>query len=65
MPDQRDDKQPGAEPDLDEKIVELDPNSEEANRLRRRLLLRRFWQSATGFWRGGPAGLDAVGRRSC
>jgi vitamin B12/bleomycin/antimicrobial peptide transport system ATP-binding/permease protein len=51
MTDQRDDKQPEAEPDLDVTIVELDPQSAAGNRLRRRLLLRRFWQSATGFWR--------------
>ena len=53
MPDQRDDKQPDAEPDLDVTIVELDPQSKAGKKLRRRLLLRRFWQSATGFWRSG------------
>jgi putative ATP-binding cassette transporter len=41
-------------PDIDEMIVDIDPHSEEGKRLRRRLLLRRFWQSAAGFW--GPHG---------
>src|SRR5690349_1486291 len=36
--------------DLNEVIVELDPQVESANKVRRRLLLRRFWQSAFGFW---------------
>jgi vitamin B12/bleomycin/antimicrobial peptide transport system ATP-binding/permease protein len=36
--------------DLNEVIVELDPQDESANKVRRRLLLRRFWQSAFGFW---------------
>jgi putative ATP-binding cassette transporter len=43
---------PPDEQDINETIVELDPNSEEGKKLRRRLLLRRFWRSATGFWRG-------------
>ncbi len=38
-------------PDLDERIVELDPGVAASDRLRRRLLLRRFWSSATSFWR--------------
>ncbi len=37
--------------DTDEAIVELDPASKAGDLLRRRLLLRRFWQSAAGFWR--------------
>jgi putative ATP-binding cassette transporter len=37
--------------DLDQRIVELDPDVAGSERLRRRLLLRRFWSSATGFWR--------------
>jgi vitamin B12/bleomycin/antimicrobial peptide transport system ATP-binding/permease protein len=45
-------------PDVDETIVSLDPDSGITDQLRRRLLLRRFWQSAAGFW--GAAG----GRRS-
>jgi putative ATP-binding cassette transporter len=45
-------------PDVDVTIVSLDPDSGITERLRRRLLLRRFWQSAAGFW--GVAG----GRRS-
>jgi vitamin B12/bleomycin/antimicrobial peptide transport system ATP-binding/permease protein len=45
-------------PDVDETIVSLDPDSGITERLRRRLLLRRFWQGAAGFW--GTAG----GRRS-
>jgi vitamin B12/bleomycin/antimicrobial peptide transport system ATP-binding/permease protein len=36
--------------DLNDVIVDLDPQDESANKLRRRLLLRRFWQSAFGFW---------------
>ena len=39
--------------DADEAIADLDPGDEEANRRRRRLLLRRFWKSALGFWRRG------------
>ena len=46
-------------PDADETIVvSLDPESGISDQLRRRLLLRRFWQGAKGFW--GAAG----GRRS-
>jgi vitamin B12/bleomycin/antimicrobial peptide transport system ATP-binding/permease protein len=41
-------------PDEDETIVSLDPDSGITDQLRRRLLLRRFWQSAAGFW--GAAG---------
>jgi vitamin B12/bleomycin/antimicrobial peptide transport system ATP-binding/permease protein len=41
--------------DVDETIVvSLDPDSGISDQLRRRLLLRRFWQSAAGFW--GAAG---------
>src|SRR5262245_42831957 len=36
--------------DLNEAIVELDPQDESSNKIKRRLLLRRFWQSAFGFW---------------
>src|SRR3954470_10424617 len=36
--------------DLNEVIVDLDPNDENSNKVKRRLLLRRFWQSAFGFW---------------
>ena len=36
--------------DLNEVIVELDPQDESSNKIKRRLLLRRFWQSAFGFW---------------
>ena len=53
MPDQREDKQPDLAPDLDQTIVDLDPHERGWKRLRRRLLLRRFWQSAAGFWRSG------------
>jgi vitamin B12/bleomycin/antimicrobial peptide transport system ATP-binding/permease protein len=38
--------------DLDEVIVDLDADSETSKKVRGRLVLRRFWQSATGFWRG-------------
>src|SRR5437879_3893795 len=37
-------------PELNEVIVDLDPSDETSNKLRRRLLLRRFWQSARSFW---------------
>jgi hypothetical protein len=38
--------------DLDEVIVDLDADSERSKKLRGRLLLRRFWQSAASFWHG-------------
>jgi vitamin B12/bleomycin/antimicrobial peptide transport system ATP-binding/permease protein len=38
--------------DLDEVIVDLDAGNERSKKLRGRLLLRRFWQSAAGFWHG-------------
>ncbi len=38
--------------DMDETIVSLDPDSGISGKVRRRLLLRRFWQSASGFWAG-------------
>ena len=42
-------------PEVDEAIVNLDPKNDETNRLRRRLLLRRFWKSALRFFgAGGP-----------
>jgi putative ATP-binding cassette transporter len=47
-------KQQGAPPspaaELDETIISLDPESGLTDKRRRRLLLRRFWQSAGGFW---------------
>ena len=39
-------------PDTIETVVSLDPDSGLSNKKRRRLLLRRFWQSAGGFWSG-------------
>jgi hypothetical protein len=39
--------------DIETKIADL-PADEASNRLRRRLLLARFWRSARGFW--GPPG---------
>ena len=36
--------------DLNEEIVDLDPSEKGSQKLKRRLLLRRFWQSAFGFW---------------
>ena len=39
--------------DIETKIADL-PADEASNRLRRRLLLARFWRSARGFW--GPHG---------
>jgi vitamin B12/bleomycin/antimicrobial peptide transport system ATP-binding/permease protein len=38
--------------DVDQTIVDLDPDDTRSQKLRRKLLLRRFWQSALGFWRG-------------
>jgi putative ATP-binding cassette transporter len=38
--------------DIDQTIVDLDPHGDNTQKLRRRLLLQRFWQSAGGFWRG-------------
>ncbi len=43
------------DPDVDQTIVDLDPDDEISQNLRRRLLLRRFWQSAASFWRGADA----------
>jgi putative ATP-binding cassette transporter len=40
------------DPDIDQTIVNLDPDNEHSQKLRRRLLLRRFWQSAASLWRG-------------
>jgi putative ATP-binding cassette transporter len=40
------------ESDIDQTIVNLDPEDEISENLRRRLLLRRFWEAAAGFWRG-------------
>src|SRR5262252_9125138 len=36
--------------DINEVIVDLDPNDEDSDKVKRRLLLRRFWQSTFGFW---------------
>jgi vitamin B12/bleomycin/antimicrobial peptide transport system ATP-binding/permease protein len=36
--------------DINEVIVDLDPSDENSNKIKRRLLVRRFWQSAFGFW---------------
>src|SRR5262245_6256188 len=36
--------------DLNGVIVDLDPNDKDSNKIKRRLLVRRFWQSAFGFW---------------
>jgi ABC-type multidrug transport system ATPase subunit len=46
-------KKPG--PDIDQTIVDLDPDNEYSQKLHRRLLLHRFWQSAANFWRGRGA----------
>jgi putative ATP-binding cassette transporter len=45
-----DDQREEIPPEVDEAIVNLDPSNEETNRLRRRLLLRRFWKSALQFY---------------
>jgi vitamin B12/bleomycin/antimicrobial peptide transport system ATP-binding/permease protein len=36
--------------DIETTIADLGPDDPASNRLRRRLLLRRFWRSARGFW---------------
>ena len=46
--------------DIETKIADL-PADEASNRLRRRLLLARFWRSARGFW--GPR--TAIGSLGC
>src|SRR5437868_4833420 len=46
---------PSNTPDLDETIVSLDPAQGLTSKERRRLLLRRFRQSAVGFWYGHSA----------
>ena len=43
--------------DADERIFSLDPESGLTNERRRSLLLRRFWQSASGFWESRKAWL--------
>src|SRR5262245_32556566 len=43
-------KRDADEEDINEVIVDLDPNDENSNKVKRQLLLRRFWQSAFGFW---------------
>jgi putative ATP-binding cassette transporter len=45
-----DDQREEIAPDVDEAIVNLDQDDPETNRLRRRLLLRRFWKSALRFY---------------
>ena len=50
-----DDQREDIAPEVDEAIVNLEPENEETTRLRRRLLLRRFWKSALRFYgAGGP-----------
>jgi hypothetical protein len=34
--------------DIDQNIVDFDPHNGNTQKLRRRLLLQRFWQSVTG-----------------
>jgi putative ATP-binding cassette transporter len=46
--------------DVDQEIVDLEPASEAEAQRKRRLLLRRFWQSATGFWKRGGGRLAWV-----
>jgi hypothetical protein len=41
--------------DVEEALAKLDPGDEGSNRLRRRLLLRRFWKGAFGFWGRGKS----------
>jgi vitamin B12/bleomycin/antimicrobial peptide transport system ATP-binding/permease protein len=36
--------------DIESEIADLAPDDDASNRLRRRLLLRRFWRSARSFW---------------
>ena len=38
---------------VDEVVSLLERKDEGSNRLRRHLLLQRFWKGATGFWRPG------------
>jgi vitamin B12/bleomycin/antimicrobial peptide transport system ATP-binding/permease protein len=38
---------------LDRPVESLEQQDQDSNRLRRRLLLRRFWQGAMGFWGAG------------
>jgi putative ATP-binding cassette transporter len=52
MVKQKNVRQQAGDQDIDQAIVDLDPHSDDTQKLRRRLLLRRFWQSAAGFWRG-------------
>jgi putative ATP-binding cassette transporter len=46
------------DPDVDQAIVDLDPDDTRSQKLRRKLLLRRFWQSALGFWQGADRRLS-------
>jgi putative ATP-binding cassette transporter len=45
---------------VDQEIVDLEPASEAQAQRKRRLLLRRFWQSAAGFWKRGGGRLAWV-----
>jgi vitamin B12/bleomycin/antimicrobial peptide transport system ATP-binding/permease protein len=49
---EKSDKALGQPPTTPETIFSLDPEGGVTTRMRRRLLLQRFWQSAAGFWRG-------------
>jgi vitamin B12/bleomycin/antimicrobial peptide transport system ATP-binding/permease protein len=44
------DQHEGDSDDIESKIEDLAPDDESSNRLRRRLLLRRFWRSSRSFW---------------
>src|SRR3979411_751507 len=46
--------------DIEGRIADLALDDEASNRLRRRLLLRRFWRSARGFWGSGGARLGGL-----
>jgi putative ATP-binding cassette transporter len=52
MRKQQNGEQPQGDQEVGQSIVDLDPSSDHTQKLRRRLLLRRFWQSAASFWRG-------------
>ena len=44
--------------DIEGRIADLALDDEASNRLRRRLLLRRFWRSARRFWGSGGDRLE-------
>src|SRR5258705_3876740 len=46
--------------DIEGRIADLALDDEASKRLRRRLLLRRFWRSARGFWGSGDDRLSWV-----